>query len=308
MSVARRFLIPLGIAILLSATYVPSAGAVIIGLTSFKTSIDVDLKLTEHTKWTGERAGCFAPYENWDLKYNLDIDSRPTRNSKIVSGTTSLMSIEEGSGTSFSFGAKNSFKQNSSNASWELQTQNPADCPAATLVPSWATSPTCKKISERVMASLTETKSEGTDPGDGIVQIVRVRKAKPAASPTRIGDSCYRTLHDLSAGVQDAEVGITPRETMLTVPVARLKQKLENLADGGAKSRPSFRIKVRYWSVCNFFGITPQTASRPGFAPSPFSTAHMFLGGFNGEPDRSICTLSGGGTITVRREGKVSRI
>lgn len=305
---ARRFALPVLIAILLSAVCASTAGAVRIGLTTFKTSIDVDLKLTQHTKFTGERPGCFASYENWDLQYVLDIDSKPSRKSKIANGTSTVTPFDEGSGVTFSYGAKNSFKQSSKNASWELQLTNPPNCPEASKPESWVVSPTCKKISERVIATLIETKSEGTSEGDGMLQLLRSPKAKPTLGGASIGPSCLRTLHDPVFGMQDANVGITLKETVLDVPVPDLKQRLAKLAEGDAGEHPSFKIKIRYWSRCSFAGISPHTAEVPNFSPQPFSQPHQWWGSFNADGSNSLCTLSGSGTVTVRREGKVTRI
>ncbi|MBJ7354726.1 MAG: hypothetical protein JHC98_07865 [Thermoleophilaceae bacterium] len=295
--------------LLLIAAAASTASAVTIGFKSFKTSIDVDLKLTEHTEFNGQRAGCFAPYEKWSHDYGLDIDSTPTRKSKSTKAITTVQPlVPKGTGTTYAFGAKGSFKQSSSNASWELTTQNPANCPAATAVPSWATSPTCKKISERVGASLIESGTEGTKEGDGILQIIRTPKAKPMPFGKSIGASCYRTLHSLETSFYDAEVGIGTTSTIITMPIPDLVEKLRDIGTGGAKERPSFKVRLRFWSVCNNYNMSPQGPIEPNWTKSPFTLPHQFLGAFNGEPERSKCTLSGSGWLKVTREGKVTRV
>ena len=308
----RSFWILLAVIAAVASVYAISAqdaGAVRIGIKSFKTSIDVNLGVIQHSKWTGERPGCFAPYENWDLRYNLDVDSKPRKKSKIISGKTTIYAaLDDATGTTPSYGDKGSFKQAGSDASWDLTLNNPAGCPAAPAVPEWATSPTCKKISERVSATLIESKSEGTSEGDGLLQLVRVRKAKPNPFGASIGPSCYRTLHDLATPYVDAEAGIALKSTILTIPVPNLKDKLIDLAKGGAKSRPSFKIKIRYTASCNSFGMFPRTAEKSDWTKSPFTQPHQFLGSFNGEAERSTCSLVGSGSAVVRREGKVTSI
>lgn len=286
-----------------------TASAVTIGFKSFKTSIDVQLNLTEHTEWNGERPGCFAPYEKWSYDYGLDIDSTPSKKSKSTLATTTVQPlIPKGTGTTYAFGAPGSFKQSSSNASWELTTANPANCPTAPAVPGWATSPTCKKISERVGASLIESGAEGTKEGDGMLQIIRTPKAKPMPFGKSIGASCYRTLHNLDTSFYDAEVGITLKSTIITMPIPDLVEKLRDIGTGGASERPSFKVRLRFWSKCNNYNMSPQGPIDTGFSMSPFSQPHQFLGSFNGESERSKCTLSGSGWLKVRREGKVTRL
>lgn len=299
------------IAVLVSvyAVSAQEAGAVRIGIKSFKTSIDVRLGMIEHTKFRGEREGCFAPFENWDYRYNIDIDSKPRKKSKVTKGTTTIfMAQDNGTGTTPSYGDKGSFKQAASNASWDLTVANPSSCPAAPPVPEWATSPTCKKISERVSATLVESGTEGTKEGDGQLILTRVRKARPNPIGASIGASCYRTLHDLATEYADAEVGIALKSTILTIPIPDLKDKLIDISRGGAKSRPSFRVKIRHTASCNDFGMFPRTAAKPDFLKSPFSQPHQFLGSFDGDPSRSVCSLVSSGSVVVRREGKVKSI
>lgn len=304
-----RVVVALIASLMLVAAATSTASAVTIGFKSFKTSIDVDLKLTQHTEWNGERAGCFAPFEKWSHDYTLDIDSTPTRKSKVTNATATYQQLTpEGTGTTYSFGAPGSFKQSSSNASWELTTKNAASCGETPPVPSWATSPTCKKISERVGASMIESGAEGTKEGDGMLQIIRTPKAKPNPFGKSIGASCYRTLHDLSTVFADTEIGIALKSTIITVPIPGFKDELRDLALGGAKSRPSFKQRIRFWSVCNNFNMTPQTVWKPDWTKSDFTQPHQFLGSFGGEAERSVCKLSGSGWVKVTREGKVTRL
>lgn len=306
---SARFFVATLASLLLVAGAASTASAVTIGFKSFKTSIDVDLKLTEHTEFDGVREGCFAPFEKWSHDYTLDIDSTPTSKSKSTLATTTVQSlIPLGTGTSYAFGAKGSFKQSSSNASWELTTQNPANCPAATAVPGWATSPTCKKINERVGAVLVETNTEGGNAGDGVLQIIRTRKAKPNPFGASIGESCYRTLHNTDTSFFDAEVGISTTSTIIHMPIPDLVEKLRDIGSGGAKERPGFKVRLRFWSMCNNYNMSPQGPIDTKWTKTPYSLPHKFLGAFNGEPERSKCTLSGSGWLKVRREGKVTRV
>lgn len=295
--------------LVLIAAAASTASAVTIGFKSFRTSVDVDLKLTEHTEFDGVRSGCYAPFEKWSYDYGLDIDSTPTRKSKSTLATTTVQPlVPKGTGTTYAFGAKGSFKQNSSNASWELTTKDPAPCSAAPPAPDWASSPTCKKISERVGAALIESGTEGTKEGDGILQIIRTRTAKPNPFGKSIGASCYRTLHNLETSFYDAEVGIGLKSTIITMPIPDLVEKLRDIGTGGPKERPSFKVRLRFWSKCNNYNMSPQGPIDTSFVQSPFSLPHQFLGSFNGEAERSKCTLSGSGWLKVTREGKVTRL
>lgn len=304
-----RIALALLAAVLMTAAAASTASAVMIGFSSYRASIDVDLKLTEHTEFNGVRDGCFAPFEKWSYDYGLDIDSTPTKKSKATLATATVQSlVPKGTGTTYAFGAPGSFKQSASNASWELTTKNPASCNGTPAVPDWASSPTCKKISERVGAALTETGTEGTKDGDGMLQIIRTPKAKPMPFGKSIGSSCYRTLHNLETSFYDAEVGIALKSTIITMPIPDLKEKLRDIASGGPKERPSFKVRLRFWFKCNNYNMSPQGPIDTSFNESPFSLPHQFLGSFNGEPERSKCTLSGSGWLKVTREGRTRRV
>lgn len=295
------------LALIVSAASV--ASAVTIGFKSFQVSIDVDLNLTEHTEWNGERSGCFAPYEKWSHDFTVDIDSSPGRKTHPTRARATVQQlVEDGTGTTPSYGAKGSFVQSSSNGSWELTTTNPASCGETPPVPDWATSPTCKKTSERVAATLVESGATGTANGDGILQLYRTPRAKPNPFGKSIGASCYRTLHDLETAFADAEFGITEKSTIIQLPIPDLKEKLTDIGRGGAKSHPKFKVRLRIWSLCNNVNLRPTTAEKPGWVKSPFSQPHQFLGSFNGEPERTKCNLGGSGWLTVRRESKVQRL
>jgi hypothetical protein len=295
--------------VLLIAAAASTASATTIGFKSFKTSVDVQLDLTEHTEFNGERAGCYAPYEKWSHDYGLHIDSTPTKKSKTTLGTTTIQTlVPKGTGTTYAFGAKGSFKQSDSNASWELTTANPGNCDAAPPVPDWASSPTCKKVSERVGAALIETGTDGTKEGDGMLQIIRTPKAKPIPFGKSIGESCYRTLHNTETSFYDAEVGISTTSTIITMPIPDLVDKLRDIGSGGAKAHPSFKVRLRFWSACNNFNMSPQGPIDTSWTKSPFTQPHQFLGAFDGEPERSKCTLSGSGWLKVTREGKTLRV
>ena len=130
-----------------------AASAAVFKLETFKTSIDVKLNLTEHSNWNGMQPGCTAPEEKFDMTYQMRVDSTPSRKSDISNGTTTLSNLAYG--TTPSYGDKSSFHQYSSSAPWEIETQYPASCNAqAPPVPEWATSPTCKKVYNRVESHL----------------------------------------------------------------------------------------------------------------------------------------------------------
>ena len=51
--------------------------------------------------------------------------------------------------------------------------------------------------------------------------------------------------------------------------------------------------------------MIPSNGPSDNFVLSPFSQPHNALGSFNGEPDKSICTIEGKGIAIIRREGPV---
>lgn len=289
-----------------------SAGAVVISLDTFKTSIDVRLNITEHSIWNGIRPGCFAPQENFDIRYHLSIDSTPTRKSKIKNGTATLTG---GSfGVTPSYGDRRSWEQFSTPGQWTLETQYPAGCGTepAPPPPAWATTPACKSIKERVSASLSQnTVNDPSDPtsnlssDDGALIIFRTPRAKPTVNGASIGDSCLRTLHDVSPMGADSIVNIGLKDSFITVPVPNLDVKLKRLTRGSSRSRPSFRVPIKISGNCNAMEMKPYNGPSDNFVATPFSQPHNALGSFNGEADKSICTIAGSGVAIVRRTGKV---
>lgn len=288
------------------------AEAVVVGVKAFKTSIDVRLNVTEHSIWHGIRPGCFAPQEDFDIRYHVTIDSTPTRKSKIKMGRTALTAGSYG--VTPNYGDRRSFEQFSTAGQWTLETQYPAGCGTepAPPPPAWATSPTCKRIKERVSASLSQnTINDPNDPtsnvgsDDGVLLIFRTPRAKPTVNGASIGDSCLRTLHNIDAIGADSLVNIGLKDTFISVPVPNLQSKLSRLSRGSRKSRPSFRVPIKVSGTCNAMKMVPSTGPSDNFFPSPFSHPHNALGSFNGEPDKSICTIAGSGVAVVRREGAV---
>lgn len=288
------------------------AGAVAISLKTFKTSIDVRLNVTEHSIWNGIRPGCFAPQESFDIRYHLAIDSTPTRKSKIKVGTASLTPASFG--VTPNYGDRRSFQQFSTPGQWTLETQYPAGCGSepAPPPPAWATSPTCKNIKERVSTALLQnTINDPSDPtsnlgsDDGALVIFRTPRAKPTVNGASIGDSCLRTLHDVDPMGADSLVNIGLKDTFISVPVPNLNAKLSRISRGSRKSRPSFRVPIKISGNCNAMKMVPSNGPSDNFVPSPFSQPHNALGSFNGEPDKSICTIAGSGVAIVRREGPV---
>lgn len=308
-----RSLIVLLAALFGFAIAAPSAGAVVISLQTFKTSIDVRLNITEHSIWQGIRPGCYAPAEDFDMRYHLSIDSTPRgKRSKIKQGTTTLTG---GSfGVTPSYGDRRSFEQFSSPGQWVLETQYPAGCgpDPAPQPPAWAVSPGCKVVKERVSAGLSQnTINDPDDPtsnlgsDDGALIIGRTPRAKPAVGGASIGDSCLRTLHDVVSMGADSYVNVGLKDTFISVPIPNLQAELSRLAKGSSSSRPAFRVPIKVSGTCNAMQMRPSNGPHPDFAPTPFSQPYEALGAFSGEADRTVCTIAGSGIAVVRREGKV---
>ncbi|MDO8630077.1 MAG: hypothetical protein Q7R41_06245 [Phycisphaerales bacterium] len=289
-----------------------SAGAVATVLQTFKTSIDVKLDVTERSIWQGIRPGCYAPQEDFDMTYQMRIDSRPDgKKSKVKNGTATLTPASFG--VTPNYGDKKSFRQYSSASPWTLETQYPPGCgDAAPAPPAWAVSPGCKKINERVEAGLIqETVDDPDDPAshllsdDGSLLLVRTPKAAPTIIGASMGESCLRTLHDISSIGLHSNLAIDLKSTLLSVPIPKLQTKLSRLADGSSKSRPSFRVPIRISGDCKSMRMRPSIGPNPDFIDTPFSQPHNALGAFNGDASKTVCMVSGAGSVTVRREGRV---
>ncbi|MBI4897904.1 MAG: hypothetical protein HY827_06015 [Actinobacteria bacterium] len=302
--------------LMLALSYVVSAStradAMLISLKTFPVSIDVDLKLTERSIWRGIRPGCYAPQEDFDQTYRLNFDSRPSgKKSTIKNGTASLTPASFG--VTPSYGDKHGVRQYSNGGTWDLEIQNPADCNTDTPPPpAWAVAPTCKKISERVEATLTQSTIDDPDnpnglikSGDGVLIITRTPKARPTIHGASIGDSCYRTLHDVTPSERDSLVAITTTDTLISVPIPDAGDKMAKLSKGKRKSNPAFKVKIEVGGDCKGMWMRPRTGERSDYMPSPFSQPHNALGAFDGDGTRSICSISGSGTATFRREGLV---
>jgi len=283
------------------------AGAVVRSLTTYPVSIDVDLDLTMQSDWKGIRPGCFAPAENFSMTYRLDLKSRSKgKKSVIKKGTATLTG---GSfGTTPSYGDTGSFRQFSDGNPWELQTANPAGCGTdpAPAPPSWATSPTCKKVSERVSATLLMAADDKAKSTDGALIVTRSPKAKPTINGATVGASCFRTFHAIDPSGIDSNIAIGLKDTLLSVPVPGLSRKLRELSEGSSRSRPSFTVPIRVSGTCGNMKMTPFLAEREGFTPASLTQPHNALGSFNGDPDQSTCTIAGRGRAIVRREGKIT--
>lgn len=288
------------------------AGAMVVSLKTFKTSIDVRLNITEHSIWNGIRPGCYAPQENFEIRYHVSADSTPSRKSTITNGTATLTGASFG--VTPSYGDKRSFEQFSTPGPWTLESQYPAGCgpDPAPPVPAWATAPTCNGIKERTSAWLAQnTISDPSDPtstpsaDDGELILARTRRARPTATGSSIGDSCLRTLHSVSPMGADSNVEIGLKNTFISVPVPNLQSKLSRLARGSRNSRPSFRVPIKISGNCNAMQMKPYNGPSDNFVATPFSQPHNALGSFNGEPDKSVCTIAGSGVAVVRREGRV---
>lgn len=305
----NRLLATLAIAAFALAATATSAGAVAFGLSTFKTSIDVKLDITENSEWKGIRPGCFAPAEEFGMNYKLNIDSRPKKSSKIKTGVASLTGASFG--VTPNYGAKGSFKQSGKPEQWTLQTQFPAGCSGSPPPPPpWASSPQCKKISERVYATLRQSDIKDPDVQDGSVLdgtlvLMRVKKASTASLGASIGNPCHRTLQDVYPEGIQSFLGISLKSTVIEVPVPLLRRKLEKLAKGSDKSRPDFDIPIRLAGDCDSMRMTPYTGPDPDFRADRIGTPHQALGDSQGKEANSLCHIGGRGRATVTRVGPV---
>lgn len=309
-----RGLIALAVVIAGFALTATPAHAVATVLQTFKTSIDVKLDVTERSIWEGIRPGCYAPQENFDMTYQMRLDSRPDdKKSEIKNGKAALTPASFG--VTPSYGDRKSFRQYSSASPWTLETQYPAGCEGAgapPAPPAWAVSPGCKRINERVEASLVQDSvNDPDDPSssplsdNGSLVIVRSPKAAQTINGANMGESCLRTLHDIDPIGENSLVAISLQETLFSVPIPKLASKLSRLADGSRKSRPSFRVPIRISGNCNSMRMRPSVGPHPDYVPTPFSLPHNALGAFNGDASKTVCMISGAGSVTVRREGAV---
>lgn len=303
-SVARPCLLAAAVAIAANAGLGAAAGpadAVVFGtLKTYRVAVDVDLRITERVSWKGIRAGCFAPAENFDMTYEIDVNSRPRgRRSKIRAGTATLTPLVVGATPSY--GDRGGFRQFSSSAPWELQIVNSAPCPPASPVPSWASSPTCRRVAERVSASL-QAEPDGRD---GRLTIVRTRRAAPTLNGAPVGASCFRALADAEPVGLASNLAIGLRSTLISVPVRSLRAKLEALAEGADGASPSFRIPITISGDCNAMRMSGSIGDRPDFRRSPFMTPNRPLGNPEDLAKATQCTLTGRGDYQVRRVGRV---
>jgi hypothetical protein len=274
--------------------------AVVIGiLKTYPVTIDVDLDITQRVSWRGIRPGCYAPAENFDMTYRFEVQSRPRKASQIKAGTATLTAAAVGATPSY--GDRAGFRQYSRGSPWELQTANPANCPTASPVPSWASSPTCRRVTERVSASL-QTEPNGRD---GRLTITRTPKAKAVPLGASIGPSCFRALRDVDPVGLASELAIFERATMIAVPVRSLRAKLEALAEGSDRARPSFRIPVTISGDCTAMKMSGSIGDRPGFSKSPFATPNRPLGSPEDLAKAASCSIAGRGDYQVKRVGRV---
>ena len=289
-----------------------SASAMVISSQTFKVSIDVKLDLTERSTWQGIRPGCYAPQEDFDMTYHLGVDSRPDgKKSKVKDAVATLTGGLFG--TTPAYGAKRSFRQYSSASPWTIETQYPAGCDGpAPAAPAWAVSPACNRISERVEATLTQSDIDDPDDptavkksSDGSLLLIRTPKAAPTLTAANMGESCYRTLHDIVPTGLDSLLEIQPQQTLMSIPIPNLDDKLSRIAKGADKSHPIFRIPIKVSGDCNGMHMRPTNGARPDFTQTPFSQPHNALGAFNGDASKTVCTISGNGDAIVRRESAV---
>lgn len=302
----RRGLVLAG-AIAISVGASLSAGAersdaVLIGfLKTYPVAVDVDVSITQRISWNGIRPGCFAPAEKFDMTYELDLKSRPRRGSKIRNGTATLTDALVG--VTPAIGDRGGFRQFSSSAPWELQVKNPAGCPAADPVPPWASSPTCRRIAERVAASL-QMEPNGRD---GRLTIARTtRKGGLSLKGAGVGASCFRTLTTVESPALAADVAIDLRSTIITLPVRSLRAKLTALAEGSDRARPSFRLPVTLGGDCTAMTVRGSIGEGKNFTKDPYPVPNRPLGNPADLSKAARCTISGRGDFVVRRAGAVT--
>lgn len=307
-STTRHIVIVAGLAIVALTALASTAQGVITGqLETYRLEIDVKMTASEHSKWNGIRPGCYAPGESFDNKLTARIDSTPSSKSKILAGTATLL---PGSfGATASFGAKGSFRQSSKAGSWELQIKDPPSCNTKDPeIPPWATSPTCKKVNERVMVSLiqnSDTAPSKSPTTDGSMLITRVKGARPNGVAKNVGASCVRTMHTTKATGVDSEFDFGLTNTFVQIPVPGLRTKLGRLKRGGDRSRPSFTVKVGIDGDCGAMRISPFIGLRGATIFRPQTTPHQALGSIDGDYSKSTCTTDGDGRVIFRRVGPV---
>jgi hypothetical protein len=280
----------------------PPSGAVVFGtLKTFPVTIDVDLELTERTSWKGIQGACPAPAENFTIAYRADVNSRPRgKSSRITPGTATVTTGL--AGVTAAYGDRGSFRQFSVSAPWELQTQNPPSCGQTRPVPDWASSPTCRRLSERVAASLqTET-----DDRNGRLVLERTVKARPTTAAGAIGESCLRTLRDPAPVDEAAAVVLSLRRTLISIPVRSLRAKLVALAEGSARARPSFRLPIEIDGDCRAMTMRGSFGKRSGYVRAPWVTLNRALGSPSDLATAATCTIRGRGDVVVQRTGKVT--
>lgn len=305
----NRLLAALVVSALALAATATSAGAVAFGLSTFKTSIDVRLDITQNSEWKGIRPGCYAPGEDFGMNYKLHLDSRPKKSSKIQTGVASITGASFG--VTPNYGAKGSFKQTGKPGQWTLQTKYPAGCSGAAPPPEpWAVTPQCKSISNRLYATLRQ--SDITDPDaqdgsvlDGTLVLMRVKNASTASLGTSLGNPCHRTLQSVySEGVQSL-IDISMKTSIIEIPVPLLKRKMEKLAKGSSKARPDFDIRIRVSGDCDSMRMSPYTGPDPDFDPSRIGKPHQASGDSQGKESNQLCHMGGSGWATVTRVGPV---
>ncbi len=313
---SSRPLVLAALAALTTAVAATPAAARTTTLISYKTSVDVDLTLIEKSHWQGIRDGCFAPAENFDATYTIDVDTSPKgANSTVRNGAATI--TPQTHGATSTIGDTGSFQQRMVSAPWELQTAYPpgAECgpDPAPAPPEWATSPTCKPVNERVLASLIANTVEDPDGGgssaggDGSLILGRARKANVGSPGGTMGARCLRTLHNIAGEGQDSEIALLLKSTFIQVPIPGLKPKLLKLAQGKKNARPSFTVKISVGGDCNAMQMKPFLARRDDFVKTSFTQPLQALGSFNGEEGRTTCLISGSGRAIVRRVGAVTR-
>lgn len=288
-----RYVVPVAL-VLAVVTPTVASGA---SLKTYKATVDVDLSLTQKTIWKGIRPGCVAPAENFSVDYGIVVRTR--RFSRVRPGVVSLAGSNYGSTSTY--GADGGFRQFMINGPWEIQTAYPQGCNIGTAAPppSWAVAPLCNRIEEKVSATLIQS---GDTPGAGSLVLLRTPEARQAQGAS-IGARCVRTFHNIVGRGLESDIALTLKGTLISVPIPNLKAKLARIAKGKRGAHPSFSETITVGGDCTAMTMKPSIGERPDFVKADGSRPHQALGAPADIATGSVCMISGGGKVTVTREG-----
>ena len=285
----------------------PANGVVVGTVTTFPVVANLSMDVTVTVHWQGIKAGCFAPQENFDIVHTFSYDTHP--NGKKSTVKPGIATLTSGLGRRFfgatpTLGAPRGARQSGSASNWVLEVGYPAGCgsdppppPPPTIV-----TPQCKSVAERVSVSLEAASASAATHGG--MTIRRTPSKNPTApAGANIGASCFRTLHDIDFATKNSQLAIFDDMTFMQVPVPRLRQRLELLADGKSSAPLVFSIS----GDCN------AAVARPSIGPVPNFVAHVgqphdAIGQGGHDPGNSTCTVAGSGRLKLTRAGAVKEV